>query len=306
MGLDPLERAKRRPVVVIGAGGFIGSHVMDALRSARFPVLGADAKNGDPLAWMHCDLTDFPLLLRMLRGSVPRGIINLAGMSRMRDGVHHPRQTMEANVQGVVNLLEAARLGYADGEPVRIQPWVILGSTREVGRGLPTGAYGTSKLMAEMAARCYARDFGLRVLALRLSDVYGSERDNPTRVLPALLRKCLRGEDIVLNDACQLHDFTHYSDVCRAMVKGARWLDRQKTPVFHAVPIVTGKPTSLLRLSQVIAKATRFTGNTTARIHSKDPKAIGAGPLAAQALLGFTARVSLEKGIRQMLPRTRR
>src|SRR4051794_22701321 len=97
------------PVTVTGGSGFIGSSVVDALIDAGYTVRILDTQSpyrGD-VDWRPVDLLDLAGLTAALEGSGP--VIHLAAMADVNDVIASPARSVEINVGGTVNVLEAAR-----------------------------------------------------------------------------------------------------------------------------------------------------------------------------------------------------
>jgi nucleoside-diphosphate-sugar epimerase len=215
---------------------------------------------------------------------------------------------MFMNTVGSLNVLEAARRAQR-------APWIVLGSTREVQEvRLSTeqvlfqnasGVYGLSKLCAELLAERYARDYGLRVLTLRFSDVYGSTRDNMDRVLPKLAMRALRGEDLSVTDSPHEHDFTHYEDTIGGIVGGASFIAMQDAGTYKVATLCTGRGTTIRELAEVLRSQTG--GKSAIRTIPAaefDPfrtTMLRNDTQQARRLFSFVAKIPLEVGIDQTL-----
>jgi GDP-4-dehydro-6-deoxy-D-mannose reductase len=163
-------------VLVTGASGFVGAHLLPELRSAGHEpvVVGIDSANlpaGVPGA--VADLRDAASTLAAVDALAPEGCIHLAAQAHVPTSWNKPAETMDVNVTGTLNLLEAFR---------RLRPAarILFISTAEVygrreGAELvsedaplnPESIYGISKAAADMAARAYARHHGMAVVVAR-------------------------------------------------------------------------------------------------------------------------------------------
>lgn len=166
-------------ILVTGASGFVGSHLVPHLRRLGHEVEGLDTGQGD------------------LRHGVPAAgpadaVIHLAGRSSVVESWQNPAPYYEANVLGTVHVLEFCR---------RNQARLVLVSSYVYGRPryLPVdenhpleafNPYGHSKLLAEEAARYYGSAYGIRVAIVRPFNLYGPGQ-RAEFLIPTLIRQVL-------------------------------------------------------------------------------------------------------------------
>lgn len=224
-------------VLVTGAAGFIGSHLVDALleRGARVRALD-NYSTGRPENLAHCaerveliegDIRDLPTCHRACReidvvfheaalGSVPRSLGD-------------PATTIDVNVGGTANVFAAARDGgarrivYASsssvyGDSARLPK-------REGEEGRPLSPYALSKRMNEELADTFFRCFGLELIGLRYFNVYGPRQspDGPyAAVIPRFFAAFLSGRaPLIYGDGLQSRDFTFVADAVAANLRAA-------------------------------------------------------------------------------------
>src|SRR5712692_4851797 len=119
--------------VVTGGSGFIGSHVVDALKDASYDVTVVDYRalpHRQDVNFENVDLMDLSSVLSATRGA--QHIFHLAAVSNVNYAYKYPVYTTSLNVVGTANVLEAARLNGAQR--------VYLASTVWVYNGSPNGA----------------------------------------------------------------------------------------------------------------------------------------------------------------------
>ncbi len=300
-------------VLVTGGAGFIGSSLVKELQFDGFSPIVYDFKDAETSrriaddADVVCgDVRDFERLRRIVQSV--NGIIHLAAVSRVVWGYERPRECVDTNIQGTANVLEAARKSPK-------KPWVIYGSSREVygePEELPVresapkkvlNVYGMTKIAGENLCRQYHRNYGLNVGILRFSNVYGGVHDHLDRVVPEFIIRSLMGEEITIHGGRQIFDFTHISDTLEGIMRMMVTLDSNNGPYIDDFHILTGKPTSLQQLVEIIQKATR---NRSEIIYGPardyDVERFYGDPTKASNLLGYTARTSIEEGIAGYVP----
>jgi UDP-glucose 4-epimerase len=172
------------PAIVTGGAGFIGSHVVDALLAEGYEVTVIDdlssgdaARVADDARLVELDITDATGLQAVFDEAKPRAVFHLAAQASVVVSVENPARDCEVNVQGTLNVLEAAgRVGapvaftstggalYGDDAPM---------PTTEERIPAPLSPYGASKWAAEAYVNTWSRSSGIPHAVCRLGNVYG-------------------------------------------------------------------------------------------------------------------------------------
>ena len=211
-------------VLVTGGAGFIGAHLVAALRAAGDEVVALDnMRRGarDKLPFdvqvVEGDIRERDTVARAMRGV--RRVYHLAAQSNVLGAVADTDYSFTSNVVGTYNVLVAAR----DAGVER----VVFTSSREAYGEVerlpvaedrpmnPKNAYGASKVAGEVYCRTFQNTYGLDVSVLRLANVYGpGDRD---RVIPIWLDRARRGEDLELYGGEQVLDLVRVEQVVEAL-----------------------------------------------------------------------------------------
>jgi nucleoside-diphosphate-sugar epimerase len=218
-------------VLITGSSGQIGTNLSLALLAAGHQVRGIDNR---PNPWTGDIVTDVVDLaaLSAAPGSYappwrPDCTVHLAAHAKVYQLVLEPRKALE-NVQMTSAALELAR---GTGCPV------VFGSSREVygdirrpvtEEGMADFAvaespYSASKIAGEAFCYAYAKCYGLPVLVLRFSNVYGrfdNDAERMERVIPLFLRRIADGQPITVYGRGKMLDFTYVDDCVRGIVAG--------------------------------------------------------------------------------------
>ena len=293
-------------ILVTGGMGFIGSHLVDKLAECGFDVTIYDSHERMPYTppgvdWIKGDIREPEKVREACLDK--EGIIHLAAISGVSAGYNNPPACITVNIMGTINVMEGIRV-------TGNRAWMLLGSSREVisepsGDYRPydiTNIYGISKLTAELCAARYARDYGLRVMTLRLSDVYGSKRDNPNKVIPKLITRALGNLDLKVQAPKCGFDFTHWRDTIDGIYLGMQHIQKVGNGYYDDFTLCTGKQTSLKELIGIIMEET---GSNSKVIYPPDTthdiNLLSADAGKAKAMLNYEAKISLRQGIKETM-----
>ena len=297
-------------VVVTGAAGFIGSHLVDRLLAGGREVVGIDALTGYYARWRKernvawaLDREGFRLVegdlsemdLEGLLGGA-EAVVHLAGEPGVRRswGSNFPRY-LERNVLSTERLLEAAaRVGV--GRFVYASSSSVYGSDRggPVGEDdprRPASPYALSKLAAEELVGLYGRERGVAPTVLRYFTVYGP-RQRPEMCLSRFISAAYEGRPVeIFGDGSQRRDMTFVADAVEATVAA---LDAP-----CGVYNVGGGTRATV--DEMLDAVRRVTGRAVEARYG--PAAMGdvlstwADSRRAERALGYRPRVGLEEGI---------
>jgi UDP-glucose 4-epimerase len=222
-------------VLVTGAAGFIGSHLVDRLVRDGHQVAGVDdLSSGDArniadavragAAYHRMDVTA-PELVGLAVGWRPEAVCHLAAQISVRASVEDPVADALVNVLGTVNVLEAARAAgarkvvFTSSAAVYGIP-VSMPVPAEAGLA-PRSPYAASKVCGEVYLGAYRVLHGLDFTTLALSNVYGPRQrpDGEAGVVAIFADALLRGAPThVYGDGKQARDYVYVADVVDAYV----------------------------------------------------------------------------------------
>jgi UDP-glucose 4-epimerase len=295
-------------ILVTGGAGFIGSHLVDALRDRGDDVAIADHLHRSPKPWvaeavrrgvqLHvADVQDLSAIRRAFEVSSPQVVLHLAAQVDVRRSVAEPAHDAKVNVAGTVSVLEAAR-AVGTRRVVMASTAAVYGSPREIPTTeeapiAPLSPYGTSKAAAEWYLAQYARLYGISTLALRMANVYGPRQD-PHGAAGVVSIFCglaaNGGRATVFGDGRQTRDYVFIEDVIDA------WLAAADSDVTGALNVSTGQETTLLEIIQTLDVPFDFADGRPGEI-----KRSCLDSSAAAEKLDWRAVVPLSGGLRRTL-----
>lgn len=215
-------------VLVTGGTGFLGRHVVDALAERGNAVVSYNrdySVNAHPnVVAVQGELFDIPKLSGTLAEHGVDRIIHTAAQSHPEISVDVPMTTFAANVDGTLAVFEAARLSPSTRRIVNISSECAYGHQDEAAvlsesaPPLPNTPYGVTKVAGELLGRIYRTLYGIDVVSLRVSEIYGPGLRMP-EVLKDMLAAAVRGTAYHLPEG-ERHrfQFVHVSDVARAAI----------------------------------------------------------------------------------------
>ena len=247
---------------------------------------------------MHGTVTDRALVHDIMEGV--DYVFHLAALVSVPESMEQPREAVDINVLGTLQVFEAARAHHVKKVVVSSSA-AIYGDNptvpkRESMLPEPRSPYAITKLDDEYYARMFTEDLGLPVACLRYFNVFGP-RQNPrsqyAAAVPIFIDKCLRAEEIVIyGDGEQTRDFIYVKDIVAANVLAAT------TDISGVYNVANGKSVSINQLARMIVSLTgarvpiRF-----APVRAGDVKHSLADTAKIRAA-GFAPRTSLEDGLR--------
>ena len=228
-------------VLVTGGTGFIGRYVVDHLIESGTPVVSYNrdyTEHDSPLVTpVQGELFDMPAVVRVIGEHRVQAVIHTAAMSHPGISIDLPITTFAANVDGTLKLLEAVRLT-AVRRVVNFSSECVYGHQpteaviTESVAPLPNTPYAVTKVTTEHLGRVYSDLYGLDVVSLRVSEVYGPGLKMP-EILKDMLRAAIDGTEFSMPEgADHRFHFVHARDVARAAVLAAR-AATLKQPVYN-------------------------------------------------------------------------
>lgn len=300
--------------LVTGGAGFIGSHLVEALveRGAHVRVLD-DFSTGrrenlaavaDHIELLEGDVADPETAERAVAGC--DYVLHLAAIASVQASLEEPRRTHRVNVDGTLNVLDAARQAGVR-RLVFISSAAIYGDhttlpLREELLPRPLSPYAANKVADEAYCSAFHAGYGLPTVVLRFFNVYGPRQDpaNPySGVISIFAARMTRGErPVIYGDGKQTRDFVYVKDVARAVLL----VCEQEAAVGDVFNVAGGEQTSILQLAAVLNQV--LDTNLTpafAPPQTGEVRFSQADVRRAQEVLGWEARIPLREGLSRLV-----
>ncbi len=297
--------------LVTGGAGFIGSHIVEALVAAGEQVRVIDnfatgkpeniAPFQDRIAFYEIDITKREALDAAFAGV--DYVLHQAAIPSVPRSVDDPLGTHAANVNGTLNVLDAAckagvkRVVYAASSSAYGE---IAGEYKtEDMTPSPLSPYAAAKLAGEHYCQAFYRVYGLETVALRYFNVFGPRQDPTSQyaaVIPLFITAMLDGRrPTVYGDGLQSRDFTYVQNVVHGNLLACH---APSAAAGQVINLACGESISLLDLITAINASL---GTDIAPVHAEpragDIRNSRADIHRAQALLGYTPQVSFQDGL---------
>lgn len=305
-------------VLVTGAGGFIGSHLVERLVQMGLEVRAFVRYTSRPQAgfldissrevrsaieFVRGDLRDSHAVREAVRGMDL--VFHLGALIGIPYSYVHPRETIETNVTGTLNVLMAARetsitrvVHTSSSEVYGTARYVPIDEEHPLQGQSP---YAASKIGADKIAESFYLSYGLPVVTLRPFNTYGP-RQSARAVIPTIITQGLVGEEIALGNLSPRRDLTYVSDTVEGFVKAAASQGAEGQTINLGTSSETSIGDLVKKIGQLMGKTLhvridavrqRPSDSEVERLLSDNSRAI--------KILGWQPKVSLEQGLQQTI-----
>ena len=307
-----------KKVLVTGAGGFIGSHLVERLLKLGSQVRAFVRYNSrndiGQIRFIPSDLRkELQIVAGDLRdyhavGNAMKGIeiiFHLGALISIPYSYLHPREVVETNILGTLNILNAAREG-------RVKKVVHTSTSEVYGTAIyipiderhplqGQSPYSASKIGADMLAESFYRSFDLPVSIIRPFNTYGP-RQSARAVIPAIITQVLTKDKISLGSLLPTRDFTYVDDIIKAFILIA---DSDKS-IGRCINIGSNFTISIGDLTQkivnILGKKIKILEDTKRiRPTKSEVYRLQADYQMAKELLNWESKISLDEGIKRTI-----
>lgn len=306
----PSGESGSETVLVTGAAGFIGSHVVGELLARGYEVVGLDDLSGgfrrnldDRATFVRGSILDVELVDRLFDEHGFAYVFHLAAYAA--EGLSHfiRRFNYQNNLIGSVNLINAAVRHEVRCFVFTSSMAVYGGATPPVTEDMPTAPkdpYGVAKAAVEQDLRASRETFGLRYIIIRPHNVYGERQnigDRYRNVVGIFMNRILRGDPLsIFGDGTQSRAFSYISDVAPIIAEA---IERPEAydQIFN---VGADHPVTINELGETVSRVMGVPFRPRYLPERFEVKHMYPSHEKARALLGYQGRVALDDGLRAM------
>ncbi len=305
---------KGKRVLVTGADGFMGSHLVDALIALGAYVsifVRGNSVTGTHVNTLknllHCkeklehiiagDIGS-PDAVMMIKDIAPQIIFHLAADAYVPKSFKQPLEVHRTNATGTLYVLQAAMDAGVERVVVTSSSEIYghcSGAIDELTELRPTSPYGASKVSADRYAFAYHVTYKLPVAIIRPFNTYGPRHTYD--VIPKFIALACAGEDITIyGDGTQTRDLSYVDDT----VRGFLIMGEHEKAIGRAVNFGSGVDVTVNEVAHLVKEYTRSTSNIVhidARM--SEVQTMRCNPALAFELFGYTTSVDIKEGIRK-------
>ena len=307
-----------RPVLVTGAGGFIGGHLVEMLVAEGASVTALVRYNSrnerGTLDWIAPgvasevqvvlgELRDIESVSRAVKGS--EIVLHLGAQIAIPYSYVNPRDFFEVNVLGTLNVAQAS-LAAGVHRVVHTSTSEVYGSAQQVpiteAHPLePQSPYAASKLAADKLMDSWHRSFDLPVVVLRPFNTYGP-RQSARAIIPTIVSQALAGDTLRLGSLYPRRDLTFVRDTAAGMLAAASAPDA----VGQTIQLGTGHAVSVGEIVELVSELVGkelhpVLDEARVRPSNSEVELLLSEPARARELLGWEPQVALREGLEQTI-----
>lgn len=300
-------------ILLTGGAGFIGAKLADRLiehnrviildNGRRDALSNTTTAKHSNLTWIRGDVLDLDTVRRAAEGA--DYIVHLAAIAGVDSVLRMPVTTMEVNILGTFNVLQAARecpalkrfVDFSTSEVFGVYAYKVReGDITSLGAvGEARWTYAVSKLATEHLAHNYHRQYGMPTVSVRPFNIYGPGQVGEGAIHRFIVQ-ALRGDDITIhNDGSQIRAWCYVDDIIDGI------LATLERPAAIGQAFNIGNPRSVVTIHHLAHQVARLSSSSSRITHvpwtSVDVELRIPDIGKARELLGYEPKVDLEEGL---------
>lgn len=309
----------KRSVAVTGAGGFIGSHLVEELLAQGWRVRALVRYHSSPKwGWLEALRDRSPADLEVVRGDITDPaqmrnfvaghdvVMHLAATISVPYSFRAPGTVFETNVMGTVNVAEAAR-------EHRVRRFLLMSSSEVYGSALrlpidedhplqTQSPYAASKVAAEKVVESYVRSFELPGVTVRAFNTFGP-RQSTRAIVPTIVTQALDRDTIELGSVHPVRDLNYVQDTVAGLIAA---VEADERSIGQAVNLGRGEGVSVGELATLVCELLGRPVSISSdpeRVRPADSEVdrLVCDNRRALELFGWEPKVSLDEGLRRTI-----
>jgi UDP-glucose 4-epimerase len=312
-----------KKVIITGSSGFIGRHLVKriltydkcsiVLIANRDNLVDTELKGTMPLSFYNADIRDRKAISDIFLDERADTCIHLAAKISVSDSIKNPDETMDINVKGTLNVLEACYNSQVNNF-VFASSAAVYGDVRELPISencilRPLSPYGTSKMLAEQHVFRYNKLKKIEnTISLRIFNVYGIGQVSESDVVTKFAVRLSKGlSPVIYGDGNHTRDFISVDDVADGILLSVKAMEGKKDGNFSYPPIFNMGSGSGTSINELALKMIAISGLELDPIYEKGNEDNGvilhscADMTKAKKELRFVSKKNLETGLREII-----
>jgi len=314
-------------IIITGGNGFIGRHLLKKILSTKrysVAIISNSSNINDkypedknlgqiPLRFYRADIRNSNAISDIFKHEKAETCIHLAAKISVADSINNPDETMDINVKGTLNVLEACsnnkvkNLVFASSAAVYGDVKDLPISENHVLR--PLSPYGKSKMIAEKLVYRYYRLKKIQNTAsLRIFNVYGADNVSQSDVISRFSARLSKGlPPIIRGDGKHTRDFVSVDDVTESILLSIKAMENSYNGNLNSMPVFnigSGAGTTINELAQKMIAISELEFDPIYEKGKNDNGVIMhsyADITKAKKALHFVAKIELENGLREII-----
>lgn len=290
-------------VLVTGANGFLGRHLLDRLAGAEGVSVHAVSRSlpqdehgrSAAIHWQQLDLADADRVRAVVREIAPAVIYHLASDNQGGREAGLIPASFRNDVQTTINVLMAAEeLGCKR---------LVLPASLEDREAVPVSPYAAAKMTCRLYGQLFHSLYGLPVVFLRPFMTYGPGQ-KPYKLIPFAIRALLNGQSPAISSGARLVDWIYVDDVIEGFVRAAAAPNAAGSTIDLGSGVLVSVREAVEKASSMISSSASATFEGASTRGREIVRAAEMGP--AKELLGWEPRTTLDEGLRRTIEWFRR
>lgn len=309
-------KINNKKVLVTGAGGFVGSHLVEALVKSGAKVKAfvhynsrndwgmlenVDKNVLKEVEVMASDLRDTDAVRKAVKGQ--QVVFHLGALIGIPYSYVNPRDVVDTNINGTLNVLTAARdfkaekiIHTSTSEVYGTAQYVPMDESHPLN---PRSPYAASKLAADLLALSFHSSYNLPVGVIRPFNIYGP-RQSARAVIPSIITQTLVKREVNLGSIFPTRDLTFVTDTALGFIAFA---ECEKT-VGEVVNLGSNREVSISELIQMVStclnkKIKVIKEKKRVRPEKSEVEKLLSDSRKAKALFGWSPKIDVKEGIRK-------